>query len=60
MIGVNASNRTDQPIYLDAETDLTDLPQYAEDNKLPIGTAAYVIETGKLYMMKSDYTFVEQ
>ncbi len=43
----------------DAAADVANLPQYAEDNNLKLGTDCICVATGKVYMMKSDYSFVE-
>ena len=53
MISREASNRTDGTLYLDETSDVADLEQYAEDNKLTAGQAAVVIETGEVYLLKS-------
>ena len=46
-------------LALDDATDLANLPTYAENNHLAMGSSAIVIDTGKVYMMKSDKTWKE-
>lgn len=60
MIGFDADNRTDGMIWLDDETDLTDLPDKAREKQTPMGTKAYVIDTGDVYIQKSDFSFKKQ
>ena len=38
-------------------TDIANLPEYAKSNNLKLGTDCIVVDTGAVYMMKSDYTF---
>lgn len=38
-------------------TDIANLPEYAKSNNLKLGTDCIVVDTGEVYMMKSDYTF---
>lgn len=44
----------------DGTTDVQDLPAYAESNNLKPGSSCYVIDTGELYMMKSNGTWKKQ
>lgn len=46
-------------LALDDATDLASLPTYAENNHLAMGSSAIVIDTGEVYMMKSDKTWKE-
>ena len=41
-------------------TDGTNIDGLSATDKLAIGTTIYVVQTGTLYMAKSDGTFVEQ
>ena len=43
----------------DDASDITNLPQYARNNGLKLGTDCIVIDTGAVLMMKSDYSFKE-
>lgn len=43
----------------DTEQDLQDLPDYARDNKLKLGSTCICADTGLVYIMKSDYSWVE-
>ena len=43
----------------DSESDVANLEQYAKDNNLKLGSTCLVIDTGKVYAMKSDYTWKE-
>lgn len=47
------------PLALDDDTDIEDLPAYAETNHLKLGSTAMVVDTGKVLMMKSDYSWKE-
>lgn len=44
----------------DGTADVRDLPDYARSNNLRLGSDCYVIDTGDLYMMKSDFTWKKQ
>ena len=58
---INAIKITDQNgvghLACDDLTDIANLPEYAKSNNLKLGTDCIVIDTGAVYMMKSDYTF---
>lgn len=43
----------------DDSTDVQDLPDYARQNKLKLGSTCLCIATGTVYAMKSDYSWVE-
>ena len=59
-ISRDGGNRTDGMLYLDTAADVTDLAQYAEDNKLTAGQIAHVIATGDDYMLNSLGEWVQQ
>ncbi len=46
-------------LAIDSAADLPDLPDYAKSNNLRLGTDVISVDDGKVYMMKSDYTFHE-
>lgn len=60
---INAIKITDQNgvghLACDDLTDIANLPEYAKSNNLKLGTDCIVVDTGAVYMMKSDYTFKE-
>lgn len=41
----------------DDESDVENLPDFARDNNLKLGTTCLCIDTGEVYAMKSDYTW---
>ena len=43
----------------DDATDLTDLPEYAQNNNLKCGSSCICIDTGQVFMMKSDFNWKE-
>lgn len=53
MLGFDADNRTDGMVWMDDATDVANLPTFAETNKLPMGTKAYNIDNGDVYILKS-------
>lgn len=46
-------------LAFDGNTTLEDLGKYAWSNNLKLGTDAICVEDGKVYMMNSNYQFVE-
>ena len=46
--------------FCDDANDLADLPQYAQDHDLSMGSSCYCIDTATLYMLKSDGTWKAQ
>ena len=44
----------------DGTADVQNLTAYAQSNNLKPGSNCYVIDTGELYMMKSDFTWKKQ
>jgi len=62
MIGGNNSIKTGSvaDFFCDDTSDVADLPQFAQDNHLSMGSSCYCIGTGELYMMKSDGTWKKQ
>lgn len=46
-------------LALDDANDLANLADYAEENRLAMGSSAIVIETGKVYMMNSQKVWKE-
>lgn len=62
MIGGNNSIKKGSiaDFFCDGASDVTDLPQFAEDNKLSMGSSCYCIDTGDLYILKSDGTWKKQ
>lgn len=46
-------------IYCDDATDIPNLPNFAEENDLKIGSTCLVVDTGQVLMMKSDYSWKE-
>lgn len=44
----------------DGTADVQNLPAYAESNRLKPGASCYVIDTGDLYMMRSDKVWKKQ
>ena len=55
MIGGKDTVKTDAiaDFFCDDDNDLKDLPKFAQDNKLSMGSTCYCIDTASLYMMKS-------
>lgn len=43
----------------DDDSDIANLPQFAEEHNLKLGTTCIVVDSGKVLMMKSDYSFHE-
>lgn len=43
----------------DDETDIANLPQFAEENHLKLGSTCLCVDTGKVYAMKSDFSWKE-
>jgi len=43
----------------DSADDVLNLPDFAEDNNLKLGTTCICAANGKVYIMQSDFTFVE-
>lgn len=62
MIGGNNSIKsgTVADFFCDDSSDVANLPQFAEENNLSMGSSCYCIGTGELYMMKSDGTWKKQ
>ena len=62
MIGGNNTVKTGTvaDFFCDSVADVADLPQFAQDNNLSMGSSCYCIDNGTLYMMKSDGTWKEQ
>lgn len=62
MIGGNDSVKRGRvaDFYADEASDVANLNQFGRDNKLSMGSTCYVIETGELYMMKSDFSWKKQ
>lgn len=57
-IGSNSPNSVGH-LCIDSSADLADLPTYAKSNNLRQGTDCICIDDGRVYMMKSDFTFKE-
>lgn len=59
MIGGNDSVKRGRvaDFFADDTSDVTNLETFGRENKLSMGSTCYVIETGELYMMHSDYTW---
>ena len=57
-IGFNTPNSVGH-LCIDSPSDLADLPEYARSNNLRQGTDCICIDDGRVFMMKSDYTFKE-
>ena len=62
MIGGNNSVKsgTIADFFCDNASDVANLPQYAEDHKLSMGSSCYCIDTSTLYILKSDGTWKAQ
>lgn len=58
--GDSTKSRTDIDVFCDTEADVADLEQYGRDHGFQIGASAYVIDTGNLYLMKSDFSWKKQ
>ena len=46
--------------FCDSSSDVANLPQYAQDHNLSMGSSCYCIDTGNLYILKSDGTWKKQ
>ena len=46
--------------FCDDVSDVANLPQYAQDHKLSMGSSCYCIDTATLYILKSDGTWKAQ
>ena len=62
MIGGNDSVKRGRvaDFFADDANDIADFETFGRENKLSMGSTCYVIETGELYMMKSDYSWKKQ
>lgn len=58
--GANYRTGTTADFYCDDNTDVANLEQFARDHELQIGSTCYCVDTGELYMMKSDFTWKKQ
>ncbi len=62
-MAINSIKATDQNgvghLAFDGATTTTDLSAYAESNNLRLGTDAINADTGKVYIMNSQYQFGE-
>lgn len=62
MIGGNNSIKTGAvaDFFCDDTSDVANLEQFAEKNNLSMGSSCYCIDTGELYIMRSDGTWKKQ
>lgn len=62
MIGGNGTIKKGQiaDFFCDDASDVADLPQFAEERNLSMGSSCYCIDTGELYIMKSDGSWKKQ
>ena len=62
MIGGNGTVKSGAiaDFFCDGSADVADLPQFAEEHNLSMGSSCYCIDTGELYIMRSDGTWKKQ
>lgn len=58
--GANYKTGITTDFFCDDATDIANLEQFAIDNDLKIGSSCFCIDTGDLYIMKSDRTWKKQ
>lgn len=58
--GSNVKTGVVSDFFCDSTADVADLPQFAKDNNLQMGSSCYCIDTSTLYMLKSDGTWKAQ
>lgn len=57
--GANIKSGVINEFYCDDNNDVANLEQFGRDHNLAMGSKCYCIGTGKVYMMKSTFEFVE-